>query len=211
MARVQIRPYGTEAVLVDLSGADEVDALRAAFEQDPPTGLVETMPGLRTVMVRFDAAITDGDRIARAVLHADVHANRPRVAEDSEETAVRVRYDGADLDEVAALTGLSPDDVVAAHLAPTYRVVLIGMAPGFYFLAGGDPRLRVPRRRTPRTDVPKGAVGLAGDLTGIYPRVGPGGWQLIGTVVDDLWHATDLPAARLAPGAKVRFSPAGSR
>lgn len=207
MAPVEIRPYGTEAVLVDLTGADDVAALRAAFADNPPPGTIETMPGLRTVLVLFDARVTDAARVARAVLDVDLGTAPPPPAAASGETTVRVRYDGADLDEVAELTGLSVDEVVAAHQALTYRVVLIGMAPGFYFLAGGDPRLRVPRRRTPRTDVPKGAVGLAGGLTGVYPRIGPGGWQLIGTVVDDLWHPTDLPAARLAPGARVRFSP----
>ena len=121
---------------------------------------------------------------------------------------VPVDYAGADLSEVAARTGLTPDEVIAAHQAPTYRVVLIGMAPGFYYLAGGDPRLQVPRRRTPRTDVPKGSVGLAGELTGIYPRLGPGGWQLIGTTSAELWHPAKLPATMLSPGATVRFEAA---
>lgn len=211
MTHVEVRPYGPEAVLVDLAGAHEVATLRAAFAEKPPVGAVETMPGLRTVLVRFDACVTDAATIAGAVLAVDLTAAPPTPTSTSDVTTVRVRYDGADLAEVVDLTGMTAPDVIAAHQAPTYRVVLIGMAPGFYFLAGGDPRLVVPRRRTPRTDVPKGAIGLAGDLTGVYPRLGPGGWQLIGTVVDDLWHPTDLPAARLAPGAQVRFAAGAAR
>jgi KipI family sensor histidine kinase inhibitor len=207
---VDVRRYGGEALLVELAGAPEVVALRASLESDPPTGLLETVPGLRTVLVRFDAGRTDADQLADTLLGRDVVTPSAAAREDGagDAVVVRVEYDGADLDEVVAHTGLSADEVIAAHQAPTYRVVLIGIAPGFYYLAGGDPRLAVPRRRTPRTDVPKGAVGLAGDLTGIYPRLGPGGWQLIGTTRDELWHPTDLPAALLSPGTAVRFEAA---
>jgi KipI family sensor histidine kinase inhibitor len=210
---VNLRSYGGEALLVELADGLEVAALRASLEDDPPLGLLETMPGLRTVLVRFDVGRTGADQLARTILGRDLSSLPGLGADASAEAAadvvrVRVDYAGADLDEVAALTGLTREEIVAAHQAPTYRVVLIGMAPGFYYLAGGDPRLHVPRRRTPRTDVPKGAVGLAGDLTGIYPRLGPGGWQLIGTTMDELWHPTNLPAALLSPGTAVRFEAA---
>ncbi len=201
--------YGGEALLVELADAGEAAALRASLDEDPPAGMVETMPGLRTVLVRFDAGRTDVDQLARAISARDV-SSPPTPADDNAADAVLVRvdYTGADLNEVAERAGLTPDEVVEAHQAPTYRVVMIGLAPGFYFLAGGDRRLQVPRRRTPRTDVPKGAVALAGELTGIYPRLGPGGWQLIGTALDDLWHPTEVPAALLSPGTAVRFAAA---
>ena len=71
----------------------------------------------------------------------------------------RVRYDGPDLDEVARLTGLSPAEVVAAHIGTPWQVGFGGFAPGFAYLVGGDPRLRVPRRASPRSSVPAGSVG----------------------------------------------------
>jgi KipI family sensor histidine kinase inhibitor len=89
-------------------------------------------------------------------------------------------YDGPDLKAVAALTGLSVAEVVAAHTATPWRVGFGGFAPGFAYLVGGDPRLEVPRRPEPRPSVPAGAVGLAGRYSGVYPRSSPGGWQLIG-------------------------------
>ncbi len=118
---------------------------------------------------------------------------------------VRVRYDGPDLDEVARLTGLTVAEVVAAHTGTPWRVAFGGFAPGFAYLVGGDPRLRVPRRATPRPSVPAGSVGLAGEFSGVYPRSSPGGWQLLGTSEAPLWDERRDPPALLGPGALVRF------
>ena len=107
--------------------------------------------------------------------------------------------------DVGALTGLGADGVVEAHTGQTWTVGFCGFAPGFGYLAGEDERLRVPRRRTPRTRVPAGAVGLAGTLSGVYPRSGPGGWQLIGRTPTPLWDLDADPPALLQPGTRVRF------
>ena len=210
---MNVRAYGRTAVLVELESVEEAAALHARLTAPGgPTvpGLVETMPGLRTVLVRFDPALTDRTRLGQrlAEVWSATVANNAQADSTADAVCLRVDYTGPDLDDVARHTGLTPAEVVAAHQARQYRIVLIGLAPGFYFLAGGDPRLRVPRRSSPRVDVPKGAVGLAGELTGIYPRTGPGGWQLIGRVVEDLWHPTRLPAALLTPGTSIRFTAA---
>jgi KipI family sensor histidine kinase inhibitor len=208
---VNVFSYGVEALLVEVGSPDEAAALHAQLTRSLPPGTTEAVPGLRTVLIRFDPRTTDARALARQ-LAGLVRAAPPAGADtgrpDDEAILVRVSYDGDDLDDVAAHTGLTVDAVIAAHQARAYRVTLIGMAPGFYFLSGGDPRLVVPRRPSPRRQVPRGAVGLAGPLTGIYPKQGPGGWQLIGQVLDNLWHSTRLPAALLAPGAAVRFAAA---
>jgi KipI family sensor histidine kinase inhibitor len=208
---VNVFSYGVEALLVEVDSPDAAAALRAQLTRSPPPGTTEALPGLRTVLIRFDRRTTDAGALARQLTDladgappADADTGRP----DDEAVLVRVSYDGDDLDDVAAHSGLTVDAVIAAHQARAYRVALIGMAPGFYFLSGGDSRLDVPRRPSPRQHVPRGAVGLAGPLTGIYPRQSPGGWQLIGQVLDNLWHSTRLPAALLAPGAAVRFTAA---
>ena len=206
---LSVRSYGVEALLVELDSATHATALRVGLDAQPPRGVVETMPGLRSVLVRFDPAVADVQALARVLVDFDfsnAYDAPPDVA--SEPVQIHVDYSGPDLDEVAGRTGLTAREVVDLHQAPTYRVALIGMAPGFYFLAGGDPRLQVPRRESPREEVPRGALGLAAEFTGIYPKRGPGGWQLIGRVQDELWHPTDLPAALLAPGTTVRFTAA---
>ena len=66
----------------------------------------------------------------------------------------------------------------------------------------------MPRRDEPRTAVPAGSVGLAGEFTGVYPRSSPGGWQLIGHTDAEVWDATRETPALLAPGTLVRFEAA---
>jgi KipI family sensor histidine kinase inhibitor len=122
-----------------------------------------------------------------------------------EPTVIDVVYDGADLAEVADRTGLTTAQVINAHTATPWQVGFGGFAPGFAYLVGGDPRLAVPRRSEPRSSVPAGAVGLAGEFTGIYPRRSPGGWQLIGHTDVVLWDIDRPNPALLTPGMWVQF------
>lgn len=119
-----------------------------------------------------------------------------------------VHYDGADLDEVATLTGLPVEEVVTRHAGPTYTVALLGFLPGFPYLTGLDPALRVRRRDTPRTAVPGGSVAIAADQTAIYPRRSPGGWRLLGRTELVLFDPDQDPPALLRPADRVRFVPA---
>ena len=95
---------------------------------------------------------------------------------------VPIHYDGPDLQEVAAINGLTVDNVIKQHSSVSYVVAAIGFMPNFGYLWGLDPKLATPRRASPRPRVSAGSVGIAGEQTGIYPQVSPGGWQLIGHV-----------------------------
>nr|BFE81912.1 hypothetical protein GCM10020093_045130 [Planobispora longispora] len=83
---------------------------------------------------------------------------------------VPVVYDGADLSEVAELTGLTPAEVIDRHTRRELVAGWLGFAPGFAYLTGLDPVLHVPRLATPRTSVPAGAVAIAGPYSAVYPR-----------------------------------------
>ncbi|WP_298748724.1 allophanate hydrolase subunit 1 [uncultured Serinicoccus sp.] len=216
---VTLLPMGRDAVLVEVGGTGEVlalaDALRAAEPGATPwsRSVTEVVPSARTLLVRVgDPAdlptVREGLLVVATDLDApaDVAAAAPHALED--DVVIPVTYDGADLAEVARLTGLGEDEVVRAHTGSTWRVGFIGFAPGFAYLVGGDERLHVPRRDTPRTAVPAGSVGLAGEFGGIYPRSSPGGWQLIGRTDAPLWDVDRDPPALLVPGATVRFEEA---
>jgi KipI family sensor histidine kinase inhibitor len=194
--------YGQEAVLAELDSLAEVLGLTADLELTPPIGVIDVVPAARSVMVWFDVKLTNSEIMQRDLM---ARGTTSLALPQGREIEVPLVYDGEDLAFVAESTGLTEGQVVARHQQPTYVVAFIGMAPGFYFLAGGDASLWVPRRPSPRTLVPRGGVGLAGEFTGIYPRNGPGGWQLIGTTPADLWDIDRYPAARLAPGTRVRF------
>jgi KipI family sensor histidine kinase inhibitor len=197
----RVLAMGDAAVLVELADLDAVLAHAAAIEAAGWPGVVDVVPGARTVVVTVRPG-TDLGALRRAIQTLDV---TPIDAADGETVEIPVVYDGPDLAEVAELTGLDADEVVAAHTGTPWRVGFGGFAPGFAYLTGGDPRLNVERRSEPRTSVPPGAVGLAGEFSGIYPRSSPGGWQLIGRTDAPLWDATRTPPALLTPGAQVRF------
>jgi KipI family sensor histidine kinase inhibitor len=123
---------------------------------------------------------------------------------------VPTRYggvDGPDLDEVAAMHGLPAAAVIEAHASVEYRAYFLGFAPGFAYLGRVPAAIATPRLPTPRTRVPAGSVGLAGEQTAVYPSDSPGGWRLIGRTDLRVWDpAADAPA-RIPPGARVRFVP----
>jgi KipI family sensor histidine kinase inhibitor len=106
---------------------------------------------------------------------------------------------------VAEELSLRPAEVVAIHVAVTYRVFLLGFAPGFAYLGTVSPRLALPRRATPRSQVPPGSVAIAGAQTAVYPFAMPGGWHLLGRTDVRLWDATADRPSRLVPGDRVRF------
>ncbi|MDI9581246.1 MAG: allophanate hydrolase subunit 1 [Thermobispora sp.] len=198
---MDLRHCGDGALLVELNGLDEVLALYDALCADPPRGVTDIVPAARTLLVRFEPPAT------AATVETAVRTARPagRGRSHRVQVIIPVVYDGADLADVAAHTGLDEREVIAAHTGRPWTVAFCGFAPGFGYLTGGDPRLTVPRRPTPRVRVPAGSVGLAGPFSGIYPRESPGGWQLIGRTEIALWDPEASSPALLRPGTRVTF------
>ncbi|MEV7633053.1 urea amidolyase family protein [Microbacterium sp. NPDC089318] len=194
------------ALLIECADLDEAMRMHRAWVGLP--GVLERVPGARTVLVRFDPLVTSAADLARVLITADADAAAP--ASEAEVT-VPVRYDGEDLAEVAALLGVSAQEVIRRHVAVRWTVAFSGFAPGFGYLVGDDPLFDVPRRASPRTRVPAGAVALAGRFSGVYPRESPGGWQLIGTTDTPMWDVHRDPPALLTPGTVVRFTVAEPR
>lgn len=118
---------------------------------------------------------------------------------------IPVRFDGKDLLEVAAQTGHDPESLIQSLCAQTLRVKFLGFQPGFAYLDGLPRELHLPRRATPRKQVPAGSVALGGGYCGIYPAAGPGGWHLIGTAEASLFDPAAYPPARLQAGDTVRL------
>lgn len=201
----EVLPYGRDTVLLEPNDPAQLPGLTQSLTGGAVPGVAEVVPAARTVLVRFEssAALVAG-RAELDLLLATVRADAP-APDPGRIVEVEVTYDGPDLAEVARLTGLGVDGVITAHTASPWRVAFGGFAPGFAYLAEGDPRLQVPRRAEPRPSVPAGSVGLAGEFSGIYPRSSPGGWQLIGHTTARLWDATREPPALLSPGHWVQF------
>lgn len=198
---------GEHAILVELADLDQVLGRYRALRRHPPPGVGDLVPAARTLLVHFDPTVTD-----RATVTAAITALAPEGPDPRTQRVVRipVHYDGADLGRVAELAGLSPAAVVRAHTGAELLAAFGGFAPGFCYLIGLPKELCLPRRDTPRTRVPAGAVALGGGYTAVYPRQSPGGWQLIGHTELSMWDLTRDPPATLLPGDRVRFTEAGS-
>ncbi|MCF2573162.1 carboxyltransferase domain-containing protein [Brevibacterium sp. UCMA 11754] len=189
-------------LLVECPNLASTMHLHQALEAAELDGVDELVPAARTVLIRFNPARTSApvlaDRI-RSLEHTETDSTEPR------EVTIDVHYDGEDLTEVADLLSLSTAEVITRHQRATWQVAFSGFAPGFGYLAGDDPIFNVPRRSSPRTRVPVGAVALAGEFTGVYPRASPGGWQLIGRTDATLWDLDREPPALFVPGTIVTF------
>lgn len=118
---------------------------------------------------------------------------------------IPVIYDGEDLAFVAESNNLSIEEVIEIHTTPKYRVFMMGFLPGFAYMGGLDARIATPRKATPRTKVPAGSVGIAGNQTGIYPSESPGGWQLIGRTELQLYTPNSQEITLLKAGDLVKF------
>lgn len=201
----RVLPFGDRAILAERDSLPGALALHASLVATRPAGVVDLVPAARTVLVVVDPSVLSLSAarawIARA---ADGEAPTPTAST----VEVPIVYDGQDLEAVAAELGVSSEALVARHASAEWTVAFTGFAPGFGYLVSADWPFRVPRLTTPRTRVPAGAVGLAGEFTGAYPRATPGGWQLIGTTRAALFDPSAAAPALLAPGTRVRFAPA---
>ena len=196
----RILPYGPTAALAEFAAGTTSTVITGWAERVAGLdGVDEVVPAARTVLVVGSAVG------AVALSEIGVEPTEQRVETDVVE--IRVRYDGDDLGEVARLTGLSVDDVVAAHSTPIYRCAFCGFAPGFSYLEGLDARLVLPRRESPRVRVPAGAVAIADRYSAVYPSSSPGGWHLLGRTDLTMFDLEDDTPARVPPGTQVRFVP----
>ncbi|GLZ31452.1 allophanate hydrolase [Lentzea sp. NBRC 105346] len=194
-----LRRCGTDAVLVEVDSLGQVAAVRAALQGIPE--VVELVPAARTVLVVGGLA-----QVRQKLENIDLSAP-PQT--DKQKIVIPVHYDGPDLELVADTANLTKEQVVELHTGATYEVAFCGFAPGFGYLTGLPEPLQQPRLDEPRTKVPAGSVGIAGEYTAAYPRATPGGWRLIGRTEITLFDPRADRPTLLAPGDEVRFEVAG--
>jgi KipI family sensor histidine kinase inhibitor len=200
---MRARPAGDAALLVQAD--DLAGRMAAAIMSQRFPGVLDVIPGARTVLVTTEPGRLDLAELAARVLALPLPAAGAGGAALAEFPVV---YDGPDLADVARLTGLAVDEVIARHAAAEYTVGWMGFSPGFGYLTGLDPALAaVPRLAEPRLRVPAGTVAIAGGLAAVYSSASPGGWRMLGRTSAVLWDPERDPPAVLTPGTRVRFRP----
>jgi KipI family sensor histidine kinase inhibitor len=195
--------FGTER------SAELLGRIHAAARSLESAGLPhveDVVPAYLALTVYYDPLHTSYEDMARTIL--DACAQPTRAARDiapPRNHLIPVRYNGMDLDSVAAATGLSAAEVIARHSGRAYTVDLLGFVPGWAYLSELDSSLQIPRRPEPRPRVPAGSVAIAAAQTGVYPLDTPGGWHIIGHTDTAMFDPTREPPALLRAGDTVRF------
>ena len=214
MENVRFLPCGDQAVTVEWgSTIDEhinrqVHAFARKVEVLSHPAITEVVPTYRSATVHYRPEVLSYEELKH--LLAPLAQGSAEEAEELPVVEIPVCYGGEygpDLLEVAQHCSLTPEEVIARHTAPTYRIYMLGFTPGFPYLGGMDPSIAAPRRKEPRIHIPAGSVGIAGEQTGVYPIVSPGGWQLIGRTPLRLFDPQKEQPILLSAGAGIRFVP----
>jgi KipI family sensor histidine kinase inhibitor len=214
----RILPSGDSAITVEFSrhiddaANQRVLALDLTLARDPVTGVTETVPTYRSLLVHYDPVQIDFDTLSQEL----VSLARLPVPPETKTRRWRIPVvyggeHGIDLEDVAKTLKTTPDDIVARHIAGDYRVAMIGFTPGWSYLSGLENFLHMPRRKNPRLLTPAGTISIGGVQTGVQCLAGPSGWHLLGRTAVRTYQLHRDPTFLLEPGDHVTFSPVDAK
>ena len=204
---------GDRSLLVELGDEispainQSVQELFVGLDLQKPNGILELVPGYRSLLVICDPVAVSLVELERIIVEIHTNLDRSQLPEPRTVKIPVVYGDqyGPDLAEVAQYHQLTPEEVIGFHTQPTYRVYMIGFTPGYPYLGELPAAIATPRRKTPRTRVPRGSVGIAQKQSGIYSVDSPGGWQIIGWTPVKLFDPFGKPPSHLVMGDRVQF------
>jgi inhibitor of KinA len=199
---------------IDESINDKVIALHHAFTKTPFAGFIETVPAFSSLAVFYNLPVvrkniaqgkTAFEFVKNITEKLIANPDTSTVLQTETINKIPVYYNGEDLEALANMKSLKPEELIAIHCALVYRVYMIGFLPGFAYMGKLDGRIAAPRRLSPRILVPAGSVGIAGSQTGIYPFASPGGWQLIGQTPLKIFDSRKKTPCLFKAGDHVKF------
>jgi len=210
---IQILPSGDTAVLVRFGNKISVDInnqlheLSTMIEKSGMEGIIEMVPAYSDLLVLYNPLIIsykDLENKLKKLIAEPLTQNKT----EHQLVKIPVCYDqdfGIDLEEIAAHTSLSIEEIIQIHSSAKYLVYMLGFTPGFAYLGGMDERIACPRKKIPRQDIAAGSVGIADQQTGIYPIESPGGWQIIGRTPLKLFNPGSSSEFLCKAGDYVQF------
>lgn len=212
---IKVMPAGDSALVVEFGNEineainEKVHALAKKIRQENIPGITEMIPTFRSLLVSYDMLQISYSKLSvmLSVLSRELEMDRAAHYRIVKIPCCYGARFGADLTDMERLTGLSREEIIELHSSVDYKIYMLGFLPGFVYLGGLDKRLEVPRLDTPRVRIGKGAVGIGGNQTGIYPMDSPGGWRLIGGTPVDLYDPEREDPVLLRAGEYIRFVP----
>ena len=180
------KSFGESAVLIEWPSEIneailcDIVAFKNKIEED--INLQDIIVGYNSLVLVSCYKIEDIDEkiyLLNKLYHQPVKAEFQKITH----WEIPVCYDqqfGIDLEEISQANMIDKDEIIQLHTNPIYTVYFVGFLPGFLYLGGLDDQIAIPRKSTPRLRVPKGAVAIGGNQTGVYPTKSSGGWNIIG-------------------------------
>ena len=211
----RIRISGDRAMLVeygdtiDLAVNEKVRAMTTLLKTSIPEGVEAVIPAYRNLSLIYDPLVTSPEKLLSLLLGLEARLHEVKIPA-ARIVEIPVLYGGEfgpDIKVVAEHNGLTAEQVIAIHAGMDYPIYMIGFTPGFCYLGGLDKRIHTPRRKTPRTLLPGGSVGIAEAQTGMYPVDSPGGWQIIGRTPLRLFAPERENPFLYEAGDRIRFMP----
>jgi len=212
---LKYKPLGSIAALIEWPKEIQepilknISIFRNKIHADMGEYVLETVPAYNSLTVFFDTS---------KIKYSGVVADLKEIYSKKDQkllTAYKiwkipVCYDkrfALDLPEICKAKKMSQEKFIALHSSVLYDVYFIGFLPGFLYLGGLDEKLHFKRKDRPRREIKSGDVGIAGNQTGVYPRVSPGGWNIIGNCPLSFFDVDKFPPCFAVAGDKVQFVP----
>ncbi|OEK05134.1 5-oxoprolinase subunit PxpB [Roseivirga misakiensis] len=214
---MRVDPFGDSALIVTFDREISIEvnqrviALYQKLKSNPTFNFL--IPAYNSLTLGLSSNATSFEE-ASALIHQNYSelADQDQLITSSKTFVIPVCYApdfSLDMDEVVLHTKISQEEIIEYHTSQVYHVYMLGFVAGFAYMGSLPKALDCPRKTTPRLKVPKGAVGLAGLQTGIYPAMAPGGWQIIGNTPIEMFNPENNPASVLQPGDSVKFRAIG--
>lgn len=209
------KPLGDAALLVifgdkiSLEINQKVREFTFKVEKKNIDGVVELIPAYADVLIHYNPLIISLKDLLVILKDLELLPFKEQLSEvKTFIVPVCYAYDFApDMEEVMRINKLSSAEVIQKHSSPKYLVYMLGFTPGFCYLGGMDKRIATPRKKAPRLKISAGAVGIAGQQTGIYPIQSPGGWQIIGQTPIPMFQKDGTEKFPVQQGDCIQFKP----
>lgn len=188
------------------------DEVRRALPTGQSEAIIDVMAAFASVTWVFDRPVSDPAWWEQAISELLSAGHRPG-ADSTDSTArhrIAVCFDeefAPDLPILCEKSGLSRAGVIARLCDTLFYAYMVGFMPGFAYLGEVPEILHLPRRTTPRTQVPPGSLAVAGAMAAIYPVTSPGGWNLIGRTAQSMFDARAARPHLIAAGDEISLTP----
>lgn len=213
--KLTYKPFGERSILiewppnVDYKVLEDVIFFKEKLEKVLIKEIVEVKSAYNSILISYNNTIEN--IYDECLMLKDIYSSRISIiSKPIKLWKIPVCYDtefALDLDEISLEKKISKQEIIALHSSPIYTVFFIGFLPGFLYLGGLNKALRFPRKQTPRLHIEKGAVGIGGIQTGIYPNISPGGWNIIGNSPINFFNIANDPPCFASAGDKIQFYP----